>query len=134
MYDRITTDWWWWELASWLVSFSCVTAILGLLLYYNGRKQPSHVVRGITLNAFIAIFSGIAKAAMILPVSEAIGQLKWIWLKRERKLFDVLAFDNASRGPLGSLMLLSTTKCKYVNIGSAGSYDRSSPHPGANNA
>jgi hypothetical protein len=112
MYDRITTDWWWWELASWLVSFSCVTAIFGMLLYYDGKQQPSHVLKGVTLNAFIAVFSGVAKAAMILPVSEAIGQLKWIWVQQEKRLFDILAFDNASRGPWGSLMLLNTTRCK----------------------
>jgi hypothetical protein len=111
-YDRVTIDWWWWELTSWLVSFSCFMAIVGLLLFYNGRQQPTYIVKGITLNAFIAVFSAIAKAAMILPVSEAIGQLKWVWMRSERRLSDFLAFDNASRGPLGSLILLSTTQCR----------------------
>lgn len=109
-YDRIITDWWWWELGSWFVSFSCVTTIIALLLYYDGRKQPNHVIKGITLNAFIAVFAAIAKAALILPVSEAIGQLKWIWFRRERRLIDFLLFDNASRGPWGSLIALRITK------------------------
>lgn len=113
-YQRITTDWWWWELTSWLVSFACVATIVGLLLHYDGKRQPDYVVKGITLNAFVAVFSAVAKAALILPVSEVIGQLKWVWVQEERKLFDFLAFDNASRGPLGSLLLLSTTKCRYV--------------------
>jgi hypothetical protein len=118
-YDRIITDWWWWELVSWLVSFSCFMAIVGILLYYDGKKQPSHVFKGITLNAFISILSAIAKAAMILPVSECIGQLKWLWFKEERRLSDFLAFDNASRGPWGSLVLLGTTMCRSVVV----SYD-----------
>jgi len=109
-YERVITDWWWWELGSWLVSFACVTTIVALLFYYDGKKQPKHVIKGITLNAFIAVFAAIAKAALILPVSEAIGQLKWIWLRKERKLFDFYAFDNASRGPWGSAILLCTTK------------------------
>jgi hypothetical protein len=115
-YDRIVTDWWWWELVSWLVSFSCFMAIVGILLYYDGKKQPSHVFKGITLNAFISVFSAIAKAAMILPVSESIGQLKWLWFKDERKLSDFLAFDNASRGPWGSLLLLGTKACRSVFV------------------
>ncbi|KAH7409986.1 hypothetical protein DE146DRAFT_332961 [Phaeosphaeria sp. MPI-PUGE-AT-0046c] len=119
-YQRITTDWWWWELASWLVSFACVSTIVGLLLHYDGKVQPDYVVKGITLNAGIAVFSTVAKAALILPVSEAIGQLKWVWMQEERKLFDFLAFDNASRGPLGSLLLLSTTKCRgLVSVAAA---------------
>lgn len=113
-YDRIVTDWWWWELVSWLVSFSCVMAIVGILLYYDGKRQPSHVIKGITLNATISSFSAIAKVAMILPVSEAIGQLKWLWFKKENKLSDFLAFDNASRGPWGSLLLLITTMYRLV--------------------
>lgn len=67
-------------------------------------------MKGITLNAFVAVFSAVAKAALILPVSEAIGQLKWIWFRDGRRLYDFHAFDNASRGPLGSVLLLGTTK------------------------
>ncbi|KAF2819752.1 hypothetical protein CC86DRAFT_429958 [Ophiobolus disseminans] len=119
-YERVITDWWWWELGSWFVSFACVTTIVALLFYYDGKKQPNHVVKGITLNAFIAVFAAVAKAALILPVSEAIGQLKWIWFRKERKLFDFYAFDNASRGPWGSAVLLCTTKGRHlVSVGAA---------------
>jgi hypothetical protein len=110
-YDRVVNDWWYWELLSWTVSFSCVAAIVGVLIYYDGKMQPKQVVLGITLNGYISVFAAIAKAAMILPVSEAIGQLKWMWFRQERRLSNFSTFDNASRGPWGSLMLLGTTKC-----------------------
>ncbi|KAF2027917.1 hypothetical protein EK21DRAFT_91139 [Setomelanomma holmii] len=113
-YERIVTDWWWWELGSWLISFACVAAIVELLLYYDGKKQPNDVVRGINLNAFVSVFAAITKVAMILPVSEAIGQLKWMWFQKERRLFNFFTFDNASRGPWGSLLLLGTTRCKHL--------------------
>lgn len=105
-YDQIITDWWWWELGSWLLSFACVAAIAGVLWYHDGKLQPEHLFAGITLNAFIAIFAAVSKAALILPVSEAIGQLKWMWFQKDVKLWDFQIFDAASRGPWGSFMLL----------------------------
>lgn len=65
----------------------------------------------ITLNAYIAILSRVASASLMLPVSEAIGQLKWSWFQgRSKKMWDFELFDNASRGPWGSFMLLVRTK------------------------
>ncbi|KAF2201659.1 hypothetical protein GQ43DRAFT_486696 [Delitschia confertaspora ATCC 74209] len=118
--DRIITDWWWWELFSWLVSFAAVVAIIAILIAYNGKPPPGKIMFGITLNAYISIFSAVGKAALILPVSEAIGQLKWIWFRRESKLWDFFTFDSASRGPWGSLMLLGRTRCRrLVSLGAA---------------
>lgn len=111
-YDRIITDWWWWELFSCLVSICCCAAIVGVLLYYDGKPQPQYLVPGVTLNAYISVFAAVAKAALILPVSEAIGQLKWLWFKEEANLYDFYTFDGASRGPWGALMLLGRTKCR----------------------
>ncbi|KAF2687936.1 hypothetical protein K458DRAFT_485104 [Lentithecium fluviatile CBS 122367] len=119
-YERIITDWWWWELLSCLVSISCSAAIVGVLLYYDGKKQPKYVVPGITLNAYIAVFAAVAKAALILPVSETIGQLKWVWFRKGASLWDFYTFDGASRGPWGALMLLCRTKCRHlVSLGAA---------------
>ncbi|KAH7118815.1 hypothetical protein B0J11DRAFT_617129 [Dendryphion nanum] len=116
-YDRVITDWWWWELLSLGVSFLCVSTIVGVLAYYDGRRQ-SDVVPGVTINGFIAVFAAVAKAALILPVSEAIGQLKWIWYQEERNLWDFCMFDGASRGPWGSVVLL--LRLKYRHIASIG--------------
>ncbi|KAF2652311.1 hypothetical protein K491DRAFT_664029 [Lophiostoma macrostomum CBS 122681] len=119
-YDRLITDWWWWELFSWLVSFLCVSAIVGVLLLYSGKKQPDFIIPGITINAFISVFAAVAKAALILPVSEAIGQLKWIWFQNDANLWDIDLFDGASRGPWGSMMLLLKSKCRHiVSLGAA---------------
>jgi hypothetical protein len=113
-YDRLITDWWWWELFSWLLSFLCVSAIVGVLILYSGKKQPDFIIPGITINAFISVFAAVAKAALILPVSEAIGQLKWVWFQNDASLWDIYLFDGASRGPWGSLMLLLRSKCRSV--------------------
>jgi hypothetical protein len=112
LYDRIITDWWWWELFSWAVSFTCVVAIVGVLWYYDGKTQPEYLLNGITLNGYVSVFAAVSKAALILPVSEAIGQLKWIWFQEEAALWDFQLFDAASRGPWGAFMLLLRTRCK----------------------
>jgi len=69
------------------------------------RKWPL----GLTLNT---ILSKVASAALILPISEAIGQLKWSWFrgKTSRNALDFEIFDKASRGAWGSFLLLFRTK------------------------
>ncbi|KAF1830927.1 hypothetical protein BDW02DRAFT_601250 [Decorospora gaudefroyi] len=113
-YDRVVTDWWWWELLSWTVSFGCVAAIVVVLWFYDGKKQAEYLLTGITLNAYVAVFAAVSKAALILPVSEAIGQLKWIWFRDEAALWDFQLYDAASRGPWGAAMLLIKTRCKHL--------------------
>lgn len=85
-----------------------IGAIIGILFHIDDRslnKWPS----GLTI---ITILSKIASAALILPISEAIGQLKWTWFngKKSRDAFDFEIFDKASRGAWGSFMLLCRTK------------------------
>jgi hypothetical protein len=60
----------------------------------------------------INILSKVASAALILPISEAIGQLKWSWFygKTSRDAFDFEIFDKASRGAWGSFLLLCRTR------------------------
>jgi len=51
---------------------------------------------------------------LILPVSEAIGQLKWIWFQKEAALWDFQVYDAASRGPWGAALLLIKTRCRLL--------------------
>jgi hypothetical protein len=61
--------------------------------------------------AVINVLSKIASAALILPISEAIGQLKCSWFyKHSRAAIDFEIFDTASRGAWGSFFLLCRTK------------------------
>jgi hypothetical protein len=70
---------------------------------------------GITLNTAVAGFSAIIKAALIMPVSEGISQLKFLWFRRTRTLADLEDFDNASRGPWGSLLFMIQPKAQLVH-------------------
>ncbi|KAJ5062650.1 hypothetical protein J3E74DRAFT_265848 [Bipolaris maydis] len=103
---------WLFEILSVVTSAACMGAIIGILCYIDDRslsKWPS----GLTI---ITVLSKIASAALILPISEAIGQLKWTWFngKKSRDAFDFEIFDKASRGAWGSFILLCRTKGKSL--------------------
>ena len=90
----------------------CMGAIVGILIYFRNNKPPRWKL-GLTLNTLVAVLSKVASAALLLPASEALGQLKWSWFQGDSKrMWDFEIFDNASRGPWGSLLLLIRTKAK----------------------
>jgi len=109
---------WLFELISWAFSALCMAAVIGVLISYKDDKLSNWSLAdktGLTLNAYISILSKMAGAALILPVSEALGQLKWSWFQQNSKqMWDFEIFDNASRGPWGSLLLLMRTKGKAL--------------------
>ncbi|ORY17431.1 hypothetical protein BCR34DRAFT_474758 [Clohesyomyces aquaticus] len=95
------------EIVSWLISALCMVAIIGILIGVQNRPNPKWAL-SFTLNAL----AKIASAALVLPASEALGQLKWMWFGRgeSKKMMDFEVFDNASRGPWGSVLLLIRTR------------------------
>jgi hypothetical protein len=109
---------WLLEVLSWIFSAICMGAIIGVLIYLQGDSLSRWTIQEkthLTLNAYISILSKMAGAALILPVSEALGQLKWSWfLEHSKQMWDFEIFDNASRGPWGSFLLLIRTKGKAL--------------------
>ncbi|CAA9956480.1 DUF3176 domain containing protein [Pyrenophora teres f. maculata] len=109
---------WLLEIVSWLISAVCMGAIIAVLVVLKDKpssKWPFTNI-GITLNAFVSVLSRVAGAALLLPVAEALGQLKWSWFIRgdSKKMWDFEMFDNASRGPWGAFLLLIHTKGKTI--------------------
>jgi hypothetical protein len=105
---------WLLEILSWIFSAICMCAIIGVLVFLKDDSLSKWTLAektGLTLNTYISILSKMAGAALILPVSEALGQLKWSWfLEHSKQMWDFEIFDNASRGPWGSMLLLLRTK------------------------
>ncbi|KAH7093060.1 hypothetical protein FB567DRAFT_162614 [Paraphoma chrysanthemicola] len=99
---------WLFEIVSVTTSAICMAVIIVILV--SLKDQPlSKWPLGLTI---ITVLSKIASAALILPISEAIGQLKWSWFhgKESKDAFDFEIFDKASRGAWGSVLLLIRTK------------------------
>ncbi|KAK2041977.1 hypothetical protein LZ31DRAFT_442935, partial [Colletotrichum somersetense] len=99
---------WWMEIFSSILALGCIIALVVVLSIYQGQPL-SRWPKLISVNSLIAISTAIFKASLILPVAEGLGQLKWNWFNRSRKLGDLVLFENACRGPWGSLLLL--TRC-----------------------
>lgn len=96
---RINIAVWLWEWLSLFFSISCVGAILILLLHFDNRPLPQWSY-GLTFNGIISVLAVVAKSSMLLPVAEALGQLKWAWVfSGRRPMMDFEHFDRASRGP-----------------------------------
>lgn len=107
---KFVIEWWLLELISWVFSAVCMTTIIAVLWYFDGRQLPQ-LKLGITLNGFISVFSNLARASLILPTAEALGQLKWNWFRKESKtMMDFEILDSASRGPWGAFLLLLRTR------------------------
>lgn len=87
---------WLWEILGLLTSASCIGAILVILAHYDGKPMPTWAY-GLTINGVVSVLAGIAKASVILPVAEAISQLKWCWFwERQKTVADFELFDAAS--------------------------------------
>ena len=108
-YGEIWSDTWLWEILSILLSGVCFALTLVLLKIYDQRAPPQFIY-GITLNALISILTTFSKSALLVVVAGAISQLKWRWFQNTngKSVLDTQVFDDASRGPWGSAVLLAT--------------------------
>ncbi|PYI31488.1 hypothetical protein BP00DRAFT_425543 [Aspergillus indologenus CBS 114.80] len=88
-----------------ILSGVIMVAIIIVLMRYDGHRQPEWNI--ISLNSGIAWLSTLSKACVLYSVTQALGQLKWVWFaQRRRPVSDLATFDAASRGVKGSALLL----------------------------
>jgi hypothetical protein len=100
---------WEWELATWLLGSCALFSIIALLLKFSDGPLNDWTL-DIRLATVIAALSQISQSALLVSVSACIGQLKWEWLRTKHPASDLREFEEASRGPRGSLMLLPRTQ------------------------
>ncbi|KAI1158857.1 hypothetical protein F5B18DRAFT_639260 [Nemania serpens] len=121
-YPSKWSDTWLWEILAILLSGVSFVSSLIILKIYNNKPVPEFSY-GITLNAIISVLTTLSKSSLLVVVSGAISQLKWRWFHNcqateGRNLLDLQLFDDASRGPWGSIVLLATPRSwSLVSIG-----------------
>jgi hypothetical protein len=97
---------WLFEIVSWCISAACMVAII--CIYLRIKDHP--LSQNESYLNWTNVLGKVSSAALIVPTSEALGQLKWNWFHESKAMWDFEIFDKASRGPLGALMLLFRTK------------------------
>lgn len=102
---------WWREIVAAVFSTTSMGLVLLLVLKINNTALGSwnfHVGSiSIQPNTLVSVLTTIGQTLMMVPVTACIGQLKWKYFRRARHLHHMQLMDDASRGPWGSLLLLS---------------------------
>ncbi|KAJ9617383.1 hypothetical protein H2204_013849 [Knufia peltigerae] len=112
-WDRISLDNWLWELGAATLCLCVLASIVGILIAYDNHAVPD-LPEGISINAIISFLASLAKASLMVILAASIRQEKWLWfIDRPRPLDVVDSFEEASRGPYGSLELILTWKGSF---------------------
>lgn len=108
---------WWWETLAIVASLLCMSGIVIILVRMNGRPL-THWTFFLSLPATIAVFSTAAKSLAAVAIGASISQSKWLHFRAgPRPLGDFDRFEEASRGPLGSLKLVGAGPWGLATIG-----------------
>jgi len=103
---RLLSMGWIWEILATIASAGCLIALV-VILRLNDNKPRDNWGTLISLNAIVAIFITASKSLALLTIASCLAQLKWVLFKKsQRKLRELDLFEDAARGPLGSLLLL----------------------------
>jgi hypothetical protein len=97
---------WLFEILSCFISLLCMGAVVVIYIHLADRS----IHNAGYLLTYANILGKIASAALIVPTSEALGQLKWNWFHKSKAMWDFEIFDKASRGAWGAVILLFRTK------------------------
>lgn len=111
------------NLALLLISGLLLAATVIILLPYNNTPLNTWNHPALPLTAAISLLAAASKLALLLPVTEAIGQAKWALFsssRQTRKLSDLDLADSASRDPVGALTwILRFRSGAWVHLGAA---------------
>lgn len=106
---------WIFELLSLLVSAVCLLGIVLTLSLHTNHPLPRWPF-SITINALISALATISKSALLVSVTAAISQRKWArHLNGDNRQYDLEIYDEASRGPWGSVSLLLSSGWRYIS-------------------
>lgn len=108
---------WWWEAGGLLLASICMSLIIAILSYMD-QKPLIDWKLPIQPNSLVAVFSTIAKSALLVPIADCLGQLKWVYFEsvNARNLSQIQVFDEASRGPWGAFVFLSKLRRRSIPL------------------
>ncbi|KAF1911038.1 hypothetical protein BDU57DRAFT_108196 [Ampelomyces quisqualis] len=94
-----------------LAQYNASSSVFKHWLFEIISWSTSAVYIGFIIEISVNVLGKTASACHILPIPEAIGQLKWTWFNgtNSKDMIDFEIFDKASRGAWGSFLLLFWT-------------------------
>lgn len=93
-----------------LLALALFIALIVVLRVYDNKGLPDWPM-GLTLNTLVAFLATMCRSIIIIPIGEGLSQLKWNWfVAKKRPIKDLYIFDQASRGPWGSIRLICRMK------------------------
>jgi hypothetical protein len=114
-------DTWFWETAAVILSLAAILGLIFVLRHVDNKPQTSWTFK-FTPNTVVSLLSTTSRSSSLVSISAVIGQEKWMWFglgslkgfRQDTRLIDLQIFEDASRGPLGSLRLLWFTQMRCV--------------------
>ena len=101
------------ELFAMFLSVGSLVAAAVVLAWYNNTPLSNWNGFVFSINTVISILGVVSKATLAFAVSSAFGQHKWNWFRtRQDELRVFVKFDEASRGPWGSFILLFWSRAR----------------------
>lgn len=101
---------WLWELGASVLSLVCIASIAAVASSQQGKPLEEWrrgLGRNISPTAVVSFLGTIGKSACLVALASIVSQLKWMHFSgAARKLSDLQLFDDASRGPMGALLLV----------------------------
>ncbi|KAI1109789.1 hypothetical protein F5Y14DRAFT_431108 [Nemania sp. NC0429] len=111
---RTESWWWWWEIGGSILSIISIGLVIPVLKIVDDKPLETWAY-SIRPNSLISILTTISKSSMTVSTASCLSQLKWDHFQYHSNPLDHLQiYDDASRGPWGSLLLLSTGRLKVV--------------------
>lgn len=117
-----------WGYVAFLIALALVgfAGLLALLKTFSGQDERSWPHKHFTRNTAVAAISTLIRSSLVGAVAICLSQSRWQWFrskngrerKRGRSIADLQSFDDASRGPAGSMKLLHTTHIRsFASLG-----------------
>lgn len=104
--DVFTVRGWIWEILGLVAATISLIGAAALLLFYSDKPAPKWQA-GLTLNAVLSIAATLYRGGLAVPIAAGISQFGWLRFEHNTQPLDkICQHDNASRGPMGSLLFL----------------------------
>lgn len=109
-------EWWVGEVMAALLSLGCLAIVIWILVDIGtDGTRLSDWTLSISPNSMVSTFITASRFLMLYVVAECIGQLRWLYFQGGARPLDELeVFDSASRGALGSMLLVLRLKARAL--------------------